>query len=517
MSLNQPAAEHGSVALPGQGRYPCLEQVNARVWLNELSEQPNQPLALDRVPDEALDRLTDEGFDWLWLMGVWQTGPAGRAVSRGLAGLGAEAKALLPDLREDDICGSPFAVRGYTAHSDFGGDEALARFRRRLHDRGLRLMLDFVGNHTAPDHPWVWDHPEYYIQGGETDLAHEPENYCRAQTWYGPRILAHGRDPYFPGWPDTLQLNYRHPALRLAMRNELAAVAERCDGVRCDMAMLLLPDVFVRTWGDRARPADGAPAANTPFWAEAIAAVRERAPQFVFLAEAYWDLEFTLQQQGFDYTYDKRLYDRLRSGNAEAVRGHLHADLEYQRKSARFLENHDEPRAAAVFPWPQHQAAAVIAFLVPGLRLFQDGQLEGRRERIPVHLGRRPEEAVDRSVQAFYGRLLDWLRRPEVQNGRWQLLECRQAGADNSSYPGFIAFTWDGRDSQRLLVAVNYAPRAGQCLVPLPLRDFQGRTFLLRNLTGTGYLERSGDELAGRGLFLDLPGWGYQLFEVGPR
>src|SRR5262249_50085774 len=339
--------------------------------------------------------------------------------------------------------------------------------------RGLHLMLDFVPNHTALDHPWVWQNPEYYVRGEEADLARTPENYCRVETWRGPRILAHGRDPYFPGWTDTLQLNYRHPGLREAMRAELEKVARLCDGVRCDMAMLLLPDVFLRTWGRASLPEDGQPPVDAPFWPEAAARVRHNFPQFLLLAEAYWDLEWTLQQQGFDYTYDKRFYDRLRAQEAEPVRGHLRADPEFQRKSVRFLENHDEPRAQTVFPAKVHQAAAVLAYLVPGLRFFQEGQFEGRRIKIPVHLGRRAPEPVDPVIREFYRRLLQCLRRPEVRTGHWQLLECRPGG-DNPTWNNFIAFAWElvptvGRpepaQGQRLVVAVNYGSSQGQAHV----------------------------------------------------
>ncbi len=143
----------------------------------------------------------------------------------------------------------------------------------------------------------------------------------------------------------------------------------------------LLPEVFERTWGIRAEP----------FWPGAIDAVRRAHPKFVFLAEVYWDMEWTLQRQGFDYTYDKRLYDRLRESPARPVREHLAADLDFQNRSARFLENHDEPRAAATFAPEIHAAAAVITFLAPGLRLFHDGQFEGRKVRISPHLVRRPK------------------------------------------------------------------------------------------------------------------------------
>ena len=101
-------------------------------------------------------------------------------------------------------------------------------------------MLDFVPNHMAPDHPWIDEHPDYFIHGSETDLARSPRNYCRVPTQNGSLLLAYGRDPYFEGWPDTLQLNYGNPQLQQAMIGELERIAGQCDGVRCDMAMLRL-------------------------------------------------------------------------------------------------------------------------------------------------------------------------------------------------------------------------------------------------------------------------------------
>jgi glycosidase len=489
--------------------HPSLYEINTRVLLGELGPRAT----LDDVPDALLDRLADEGFDFIWMLGVWQTGPAGRRVSRANPDWRREYRRALPDLTEDDICGSPFAVRRYTAHEDFGGDAALARLRGRLRRRGLRLVLDFVPNHTALDHPWVETHPEFYRHGTEADLTREPHNYCRVQTSQGPLILAHGRDPYFPGWPDTLQLDYHHPGLRAAMARVLGRVADLCDGVRCDMAMLVLTDVFAGTWQPAPPPADEVRAAEVSFWKEAIGRVRARYPAFLFLAEAYWDLEWALQQEGFDYTYDKRLYDRLRAGDAAAVRGHLGADADYQRRSARFLENHDEPRAAAAFPPDVHRAAAVVTFLVPGLRFFQEGQLEGRRAHVSMHLARRPAEPPDPGLQAFYRDLLACLRRPEARTGRWQFRASRPAWDGNPTWDRFLAFTWEG-ESGRLLAAVNYGPTRGQCYVALPPAGLRGRRVVLRDLLGPARYERDGDDLASRGLYLDLPAWGYHVFAL---
>ncbi len=195
-----------------------LFQINTRVRLTEIAAQLGRPATLDDIPDAELDDIARLGFDWVWLLGVWQTGPEARRTSLSNAGLRREIEETLPDLTDDDVCGSCFAVTGYTVHQALGGDEALARVRDRLRDRGLRLLLDFVPNHTAPDHPWVMTHPEYYVVRGEADLAREPQNYRRMNLADGrPVVMAYGRDPYFDGWSDTLQLNYGNPGLQEAM------------------------------------------------------------------------------------------------------------------------------------------------------------------------------------------------------------------------------------------------------------------------------------------------------------
>ncbi|MDH5255152.1 MAG: alpha-amylase family glycosyl hydrolase [Gammaproteobacteria bacterium] len=469
-----------------------------------MAAAPGRRATLDDVPDAELDRLRELGFDWVWLLSVWQTGPAARAVSRANPVWRREFEATLPDLRDDDIAGSGFAIQDYTVHRDLGGPAALARLRQRLRQRGLKLMLDFVPNHMAPDHPWANDHPDWFVGGSESDLTGAPQNYCRVQTKDGPRVLAYGRDPYFAGWPDTVQLNYGNPATQQAMIGELERIADQCDGVRCDMAMLVLPDVFERTWGIRA----------DLFWPKATGAVRRRHPHFLFMAEVYWDREWTLQQQGFDYAYDKRLYDRLREGHARPVREHFHAGPDYQCKLARFLENHDEPRAAAAFPEGMHEAAALITFLSPGLRFFHQGEFVGRTKRISPHLVRAPQEPVNQRLRNFYDRLLTVLSLPVVRDGQWQLLDCRPAWDGNWTWDCFLAFAWHGTGDERLLVTVNYAPNQSQCWVQPPFAGLGPGRWQLRDLMGDAIHERDGGELESRGLYLDEAPWSACAFSL---
>jgi len=485
-------------------RYPALYQINTRVWLTDLSRALGKRATLDDVPDAELDRLAEMGFDWLWLLSVWQTGPAAQAISRANPEWRREFVETLPDLADDDIGGSGFAIQGYTVHRDLGGSAGLARLRQRLQERGLKLMLDFVPNHMAPDHPWVDEHPDYFVHGSESDLARAPQNYCRVQTENGPLVLAYGRDPYFDGWPDTLQLDYGNPGLQQAMIGELTRIAGQCDGVRCDMAMLVLPEVFERTWGIKA----------DVFWPKAAESVRRKHPHFRFMAEVYWDLEWTMLQQGFDYAYDKRLYDRLREGHARPVREHFHAGLDYQDKLARFLENHDEPRAAATFSPDVHEAAAVVTFLSPGLRFFHQGQFQGRKKRISPHLVRGPREVAEERLEQFYGRLLVALRRPVLRDGNWQLLDCTPAWEGNGTWDCFLVFAWQGADHERLLATVNYAPNQSQCYARLPFAGLGSGRWRLEDLIGDTEYVREGNDLQARGLYLDEPAWRAHVFSL---
>jgi glycosidase len=497
---------HSTKANTVKSLYPSLYQVNTRVWLTELSRALGRQATLDDIPDSELDELAEMGFDWIWLLSVWCTGEAGRRVSRRNSEWRREFENTLLDLREEDIAGSGFAVTGYEVHPDLGSDAALARVRDRLRQRGMRLMLDFVPNHTALDHPWVDTHPEFYVPGTEEDLAAAPTNYTLVRHKDGDRVLAYGRDPYFPGWPDTLQLDYSNPDTQEAMARELLKISAQCDGVRCDMAMLILPEVFERTWGRTAQP----------FWPMVIQRIRAQIPEFCFMAEVYWDLEWRMMQEGFDYAYDKRLYDRLRDADARPVREHLLAGLDYQNRLARFLENHDEPRAAATFARAKHEAAAVISFLSPGLRFFHQGQTTGRKKRISPHLVRAPLEQSDDSLKRFYDRLLRLLLLPVVREGQWRLLECVPAWEGNSTSDCYIAWSWQAPESLRWLIAVNYAENHSQCYVRLLNSDLNGQTVRLIDLMSSASFDRDGNDLVSRGLYLDMPPWAYHIFTLAP-
>lgn len=460
---------------------PLLYEAFARVWLAESGAR-----SLADIPDATLDHLAAAGFDHLWLMGVWSIGTLGPEIARHHEGVARDLDVMLPGWTAADVVGSPYAIAAYTVDPLLGGDAALAALRTRLATRGIRLILDFVPNHTARDHHWIHDSPELYVH--EADGA-----------------IACGKDPYFPPWTDTAQLDHRLACTRDRVIATLRAIAERCDGVRCDMSMLVLSEIFARTW-DHLPASPQQPLATGELWTDAIHAVRTHHPDFTFLAEAYWDLEGRLQRLGFDFTYDKALYDRLLHGDAAAIRAHLARDLEYQDRSVRFVENHDEPRIAHELSPARRAAALLIAMTVPGMRFVHDGQIEGRRIRTSVHLGRRVAEVPDPVALSLHATVFELLRLPALQDGAFRAL---------AATGSIIAHRWEHRRGS-VIVAVNYADAEATAAFPVELHGIEGRSVVLHDrLSGTDYA-RDGAELVdpARGLFVRLGPWQAHVFEV---
>lgn len=480
---------------------PAIYEINTAVWLYDLSRRYGRRVTLAGVPDTELERFSRLRFDGLWLMGVWRRSPAGREIARADENLRGAYRAALPDYQIDDVIGSPYAVPEYAVDPDFGGDEALAELRLRMRGFGLRLILDFVPNHFARDHAWVSLYPEFLVQGSAADLEARPQSWFAA----GGHVFAHGRDPYFPAWTDTVQIDYRLADARRAVCDLLMSLATRCDCLRCDMAMLVTRDVFCRTWGGQFEPA------GADFWPDVIREVKAAHPDFVIGAEVYWDLESEMQQQGFDYTYDKRLYDRLTGGEPEEVRRHLSASFDYERRLVRFIENHDEPRAAAVFGIERSKAAATIALTLPGLHLLHDGQMEGFKTHIPVQLRRRPVEESDVGLVSFYKQLLNALSLAPFHEGSWRLLECKEAWPENGSYRNFVAHRWV-HDDEVILVAANLSAQPAQCYVPLEFPPLAAGRWELQDLLSEARYGREGVALLDPGLYLDVAGYGHHIF-----
>ncbi len=484
--------------------HPVVHEIFTWVWVTELSAALDRPVTLADVPAEVWDDVARPGIDAVWLMGVWERSPMGAAIARAHPAMRAAHEATLPDLVDADVVGSAYCIRDYVVDPALGGEAGLALARSELAARGVRLVLDLVPNHVAPDHRWVVEHPEYFIGGTAEDLARDPEYFLGL----GDRVFARGRDPYFPAWPEVLQLDASHPGLRAAMTAVIAGLASRCDGIRCDMAMLVLDDVFWRTWGERATGGPS-PDGGRGFWPTVLAPVRAAHPDFAVWAEAYWDLEAALVDQGFDACYDKRLADRLVHGAPPAeVVAHLRADPAWQQRCIRFVENHDELRAAAVLDPAAHRAALVAVLTLPGIALVHEGGPEGRRVRVPVTLGRRPNEPIDAELRAFVDRVLGLLHGG-LRRGAWSLLEVRSPHGDGVS--PVVAWAWE--DEQRChLVAVNLSDAPTTAAVTVPRAESVDH-----DATAVDLLSGRPVQLVGAGgdRLIELPRHGAVVLSIG--
>jgi hypothetical protein len=479
--------------------HPHLYEINTWPWLETLSRRSGRTITLGNVPDAEWSRLRDCGIDLVYLMGIWRRSATGRQLARSEPSLFAAYDEATPGWRARDVVGSAFSIAGYEPDDRLGGLAELDDVRAALHGRGLQLIVDFIPNHVGFDHPWIASHPDWFVNADEEAFRRSPSSFRPIELRNGDvRFIACGRDPFFPPWTDVAQLNHCNPEMRTALIAALRQVAQHADGARCDMAMLTLSAVFARTWNEL----HPGPPLATEFWADAAAAV----PGFLLLAEAYWDLEWPLQQLGFHFTYDKRLYDRLLHGSAEEVRAHLGAERQYQHKSARFIENHDEPRSASAFG-ARADAAAVVMSTLPGLRFYYDGQFDGRRVRAPVQLGVIAGEPFDARVSEWYRRLLAIADAPVFHDGEWQL--CGIAG---DAARDLVAWRWRDTTAWRLVV-VNLGRHRAEGRVDVSGELPQADVLVFDDLLNDARYEWSRANLAG-GLYVCLEAGGAHILTV---
>jgi hypothetical protein len=490
-------------------KHPHLLQINTWVWLERLSRQAGRPVQLGDVADEHWDRLQGQGFDLVYLLGVWQRSSAGRRLFRTDAKAFAGFDAALPAWTVENIVGSPFSITAYAPDARIGDWDQIDAVRDRLAARGMGLILDFIPNHVGPDHPWVTDAPDRLICGRLADFKRDPSAFILVEPQDGaPYFVARGRDPYFAPWADTAQIDHFSPAARTAMIESLRSIAAHCDGLRCDMAMLVLNDVFAKTWSHLL---DGRPVPATEFWSDAVGALPK---DFIWIAEAYWGLEAPLQALGFSYTYDKCLYDDLLAADAGRTRAHLGGDSAAQSRMARFIENHDEPRACAHFGRDRVPGLTAVIATLPGLRFFHDGQFEGRRIHVPMPLDRAADEPADAALQAICARILRLADDPVFHDGTWSPAPVEPAGDGTSGQ--LIAYHWRLDDAFRLLVLnVNGAAAQGRVMIAGEVAS--GVSYAFNDLLNDAIYVRDGEELVERGIYVRLDGFAAHVFCVTAR
>lgn len=489
--------------------YPKLYEVNTRVWIRQFG--PTATLA--DVPDHYLHHLVSQGIDRLWLMGVWQNCVDIIQEHAFHPNLVETYQQVLLDWTKDDVIGSPYSIDSYQINAVLGSEEDLITFRKRVNRAGIKLYLDFVPNHFGASSRHITSNPEVFFEANTRDEKYNPGDYF----FYEPvgKYFFRGKDPYFPPWTDTVQVNYAESSARQFMLTQLLRVAERCDGVRCDMAMLVINKVFRQTWQNvLTEEQQNFLSDKEEFWIETIKKVKFKYPKFEFLAEAYWDLEWMLQQHGFDYTYDKRLLDRLAFGNSQTILGHLKADMHYQNRLTRFIENHDEERALTKLGLQRSKAAAVIISTLPGMKFYYDGQFEGKSVHLPVQLGRSPHEIVLPTLRAFYYRLLNIISLPHFFMGTWTLLDVQSSGWEDPTYQSLLAWEWHGAVNHFIII-VNYTDGVSSGRI-FGEWDGYGQEVILEDLLNDQEYLRQVDKLIFEGLSVILNNYQSHIFKVIP-
>lgn len=484
--------------------HPHLYEINTWPWLEKLSERAGRQITLGKVPDSEWDSFAQLGFDIVWLMGIWQRSAKSRQIAlTDPAHLEAYAR-VLPSWTPSDIVGSPYSIQQYVPDVRMGTWDDVDQARERLRERNMALFLDFVGNHTALDHPWTHDHPEFYVQGTKNDFDADPGSFFQVETPQGPAYLAHGRDPYFPPWTDTAQLNHFSGPMRAAQIDDLRNIARHCDGVRCDMAMLHLRDIFSRVWGRFLK--DETPP-EKEFWQEA----HEALPQLTLLAEAYWGTEERLLELGFSFVYDKALYDAVRDTNIENIKARLSGDVRRQGRFARFLENHDEASSLDVFGKQRLPCAEVLMGTLPGMRFYYQDELEGCTPHFPITLRVPPNQPPDQFCMEMFSRILRFANEAVFHQGDWQLLPTSPAG--DSTFTDLVVYEWRLGGVWKV-IAVNLKPAPAQGYVHLGASILNSKNYIFYDQLHHVRYPRKGNELAEMGLFVRLEGFQAHLFDV---
>jgi len=482
---------------------PKIYEINTWSWLNKLSDIYGHNINLENIPVDNIDKVLNK-FDAVWTMGVWERSPKGRKIAINDEGLQEEYRKALRYFNTEDVVGSPYSIFYYHIDSHLGGIKGMESFRNELRQRGIRLILDYVPNHVAIDHIWTLEKSDLFISGTLQDLMTKPYEYFSI----GKKVYAYGRDPNFPPWTDTVQINAFSEDARTKAISTLLSIAEQCDGVRCDMAMLVTNEVFSKTWAEKVGDIP-----KIDFWEEVIPIIKEKYPDFLFIAEVYWGMEWKLQQQGFDYCYDKTLYDRLRNDNAQKIISHIQAEWDYQIKLLRYIENHDEERAVNVFGEEASLAAAVLIMTLPGACLIYEGQMDGNEIKLPIQLGKNPMETPNLKISVFYDKFLNIISYIEKDKAKWSICEVNQIEYADSSFNNIISYVWE-TSQKTFLIVVNYSINPAKAHIKIKDKKYGSSQWSFKDLIRDEEFQYLGKDLDEYGLFVQLNPWKSHIFQV---
>lgn len=445
--------------------HPYLYLINTRLWINQLTKKYEKPITIDKIPDNEWQPLFDR-YDYFWFMGIYKESEASRQHAQKWS---FQSRYALPDLDPNkDVAASPFAIPEYSPNTLIVKDwESWDEMLDYLHSNNKKVIIDFVPNHLALDCELAKTHPQYFIQGNQAQYQANPDFYypissSDEKTYY----LAHGKDPNFPPWADTLQLNYAIPEVHRYMSDVLQNLSLHCDGLRCDMAMLLDPGTFLRTWGWTLSDEEKKYLSEHSFWEENIPLIKKNVNNnFKFIGEVYWDQDYLSQY--FDYLYDDRFYKGVIRPSPD-FKNHLYELLDSGHvnnsncRQALYIENHDEERAIKTLGEKRAKAAAFLAATIPKtMFIVNQGQENGWKIRPPMQINRFPPESDNPQIKAFYQKLFTLINSPLFKSGTLHLSHINQISGDT------IALELSSKDKESMAIfCINIGESDSQCTIP---------------------------------------------------
>ena len=416
-----------------QSKTKRLYQINIRNFLKE-----QKVVNILQIPIAFWESLEINGIDSIWLMGVWQICLASKE----------KAELQTYDLDElkytkNDIVGSCFAIEDYIFDVNIGNSQDFLRLKQILNNLGIKLILDFIPNHFGMSSSLIFDYPEIFLESQELVVGSSFE----FMTKFGKKYFYHGKDPHFDSWNDTVQIDYSKKATHDFMTKKLENVAKYCDGVRCDMTMLVLPEVFSKTWNI---DFDEENIKNTCFWQEVVPVMKKQKAEigedFIFLAEVYWDLEKAMLDFGFDFVYNKKLLDNLKKKQYQEVINSIQLP-----NGILFLENHDEDRSSKIFDNNILKLCFVLLCFCPNLQFFQHGQWQLQTIRVPIQVC-IPEispQQVNNKTRVFYDKILQYTAKNILLDNFVYVLSQLEER--------LIAITWQNQVSKtKIVLVINF-------------------------------------------------------------